>query len=544
MKYFFQVFLIFILLEIIHLTYSKEVHFWLLDSEECLDGCAKRKEKYYWCNTVQSGWRKCSFRDGFDSYDRPCIKGCNSNVTKGCNVNIPGWTSGPTECSEVRTIPDSYTKNGDVCRNTCGKYGKSYYWCYTIKNWDYCTPTTYVTFKDTSNISNYELTRTLHSWKIDNEECLDECAKRDDSDYYWCHTVVKGWRKCSVKDGFDSYDRPCLYGCDSTKTKGCSVRAPGWFGKTEIEIHECSDVRIVSVSYTNKGELCNNTCGHYGKDYSWCYTMTNWDYCTISTDKPVVETIYNYNYKLIANENSENDNICVLNDPFCTHIKDCLKKSKRAVNNQCINVAETIERYFTFLAAVAGCAVLRILVINPRTYRSDDPMTRAYFRTISRTTIRLEAIEANLDASHYNGRNNVNQVFRSRRDFTEWGLSNVRDFRNQFCAEPRDERGHIVADVFGGYPEFYNVFPQARNVNRGRGSIWRGLENLMARFLSAGQPGGDGGHVIWRVAFYYVDDEDLRPLEIWVRAVFYDANGNEITEGDYIADQHILDNRE
>lgn len=542
MKCVFKVFTTLILLEIINLTYSRQVHFWLSDGEECLDECAKRKEEYNWCNTVQTGWRKCSVRDGFDSYDRPCIKGCNSTDTKGCKVNIAGWTSGATECSEVRTIPESYTKKGDLCRNTCGKYGRSYYWCYTIKNWDYCTPTTFVTFKDTSNASNYELTRTVHSWKLDNEECSDECTKRD-SDFNWCHTVNHGWRKCSLREGFDSFDRPCLYGCDSTKTKGCSVTASGWFGKTETEIHECSNVQIVPVSYTNNGFSCNNTCGLYGKSYTWCYTKSSWDYCTPSP-MPVKEAIFNNNYKLIANENSENGNICILNDPFCVHINGCLKKSKRAVNNQCINVANTIERYFTFLAAVAGCAVLRILVINPRTYRSDDPMTSAYFRTISRSTIRLEAIEANLDASHYNGRNNVNQVFRSRRDFTEWGLSNVRDFRNQFCAEPSDERGHIVADVFGGYPEFYNVFPQARNVNRGRGSIWRGLENLMARFLSAGQPGGDGGHVIWRVAFYYVDDEDLRPLEIWVRAVFYDLNGIEITEGDYIADQHILNNRE
>lgn len=139
----------------------------------------------------------------------------------------------------------------------------------------------------------------------------------------------------------------------------------------------------------------------------------------------VQEAIYNYNYKLIANENTENDNICILNDPFCAHTNGCSKKSKRAVNNQSIDVANTIILYYAYLEAFAGCAILNILVIHPKIYRNDDPITRAYFRTISRSTVRLEAVEANLDASHYNGHNNVNQVFRTRRRFTEWGLSNI-----------------------------------------------------------------------------------------------------------------------
>lgn len=74
----------------------------------------------------------------------------------------------------------------------CGKFGKSYYWCYTVKNWDYCTPTTYVTFKDTNNEANNQVTRTVHSWKIDNEECSDECTKHNGLNYNWCHTVNHG----------------------------------------------------------------------------------------------------------------------------------------------------------------------------------------------------------------------------------------------------------------------------------------------------------------------------------------------------------------
>lgn len=145
------VFFILIVFQYIQLIYSREVHFWKLDGEECFDICDKRGKPYYWCNTVESGLRNCSKQDGYDLFNRKCINGCDSTKRKGCEVEIINSSKKKTiekqECSEVRDIPKTYTNSSEVCKNTCSFYKKNYSWCYTNKGWGYCDEITFITFK-------------------------------------------------------------------------------------------------------------------------------------------------------------------------------------------------------------------------------------------------------------------------------------------------------------------------------------------------------------------------------------------------------------
>lgn len=100
------VFFILIVFQYIQFIYSRQVHFWKLDGEECMDDCDKRGKAYYWCNTVQSGLCNCSKLDGYDLFGRKCITSCDSTERKGCAVEITNPLKKKTierhECSEVR----------------------------------------------------------------------------------------------------------------------------------------------------------------------------------------------------------------------------------------------------------------------------------------------------------------------------------------------------------------------------------------------------------------------------------------------------------
>lgn len=78
---------------------------------------------------------------------------------------------------------------------------------------------------------------------------------------------------------------------------------------------------------------------------------------------------------------------------------------------------------------------------------------------------------------------------------------------------PGDERGHLVASQFSGPPEWYNLSPQSRRVNRNfqnRWIIddWFNAEHRVRDFLDLG---GDR-QVNWTVDMNYIDDSN-RPHE-------------------------------
>ncbi|XP_078542536.1 uncharacterized protein LOC144828319 isoform X2 [Lissotriton helveticus] len=65
----------------------------------------------------------------------------------------------------------------------CGRHGYHYFWCYTEDgSWGYCGR---VEKKVLSHVtSNYHII------------CQDECGREGDTDYFWCHTS-SGWDYCS-----------------------------------------------------------------------------------------------------------------------------------------------------------------------------------------------------------------------------------------------------------------------------------------------------------------------------------------------------------
>ncbi|KAE8587849.1 hypothetical protein XENTR_v10022148 [Xenopus tropicalis] len=80
--------------------------------------------------------------------------------------------------------------------------------------------------------------------------CIGPCAQ-ETKEYYWCKQKGgnnKWWDYCSTEEGYDSYNRLCLSGCQ----------------------------RI-------RGVLCreDHSCDSRDYDYTWCYTdnNNNWDYC-------------------------------------------------------------------------------------------------------------------------------------------------------------------------------------------------------------------------------------------------------------------------
>ncbi|XP_056445309.1 uncharacterized protein LOC130381635 [Gadus chalcogrammus] len=86
------------------------------------------------------------------------------------------------------------------------------------------------------------------------ETCVDECQYYESKAYYWCKTAI-GWGYCSPQQ-----------------------------------------------DETYKGENCrsDHKCGHYGYEYSWCYTTNNgdYDYCGLVVPRICQEEVAQLTYSL------------------------------------------------------------------------------------------------------------------------------------------------------------------------------------------------------------------------------------------------------
>ncbi|XP_002937442.3 uncharacterized protein LOC100486425 [Xenopus tropicalis] len=152
------------------------------------------------------------------------------------------------------------TSNGGTCTTACEQYKKGYYWCeHTGGNsgwWDYCSPE--------EGYDSY------------NRPCLSGCQKIMGSKYEQCFTS-EGWSKCGhVVEEFDRLYTPDLSLCvTDCMLDGKYYKCRDIYGNNE----KCSPLKDV----TAKGELCrkDHPCDPHGKVYTWCYTNYNgdWDYC-------------------------------------------------------------------------------------------------------------------------------------------------------------------------------------------------------------------------------------------------------------------------
>ena len=151
----------------------------------CYDQCATNGQTYYWCHT-REGWDYCSPRPNVDYYNNPC------KATHPCAKNDKSYywcylEKGSWGYCGLQTPKTSFFRSStyrELCRDNC-EYDsqKEYYYCYTSKGWDYCSPWPDVTYRDVP-------CRDDHSCDLQGEQ------------YYWCYTK-NSWDYCGVTEGIE-----------------------------------------------------------------------------------------------------------------------------------------------------------------------------------------------------------------------------------------------------------------------------------------------------------------------------------------------------
>ncbi|XP_053336275.1 uncharacterized protein LOC128508824 [Clarias gariepinus] len=146
----------------------------------CYDACSMHDNDYYWCST-RKGWDYCSVWENTDYRgnkcrdDHPCEK--HGRDYYWCHNKAGGWGyCGKVEPKNLLYISSTYQS---VCKDEC-LYDEEhlYYWCYTDKGWDYCSPTVDGTFQ--------------------NVPCnVDHPCDTHGEAYTWCRTH-SGWNYCGL----------------------------------------------------------------------------------------------------------------------------------------------------------------------------------------------------------------------------------------------------------------------------------------------------------------------------------------------------------
>ena len=149
-----------------------------------------------------------------------------------------------------------------------------------------------------------------------------------------------------------------------------------------------------------------------------------------------------------------------------------------------------------------------------------NPIQGSVVRTIThgflfgrRQTERVELVAATITPLHYRRNNRV--------DFANSGNTSTQYMRDNLDGLTTDERGHIVASMFSGPPQLYNMFPQHRGVNRNYQEShilvdWYQTEIRIREHLE-----NNRGYVRWEVALSYDNLDVGRPTSLTYSAVFY-----------------------
>ena len=88
--------------------------------------------------------------------------------------------------------------------------------------------------------------------------------------------------------------------------------------------------------------------------------------------------------------------------------------------------------------------------------------------------------------------------------------------------------GHLVASMYGGPPELYNMVPQDRSMNRNYNSVWILNDWRSTEFRIRDWLRKDRGYVHLEVVLGYNDDLSRgRPQNFIYRAVFYSHSDEE-----------------
>ncbi|UJR08796.1 hypothetical protein I4U23_013052 [Adineta vaga] len=153
-------------------------------------------------------------------------------------------------------------------------------------------------------------------------------------------------------------------------------------------------------------------------------------------------------------------------------------------------------------------------VINPND--PNNPIQQTIVRTVTHgrftgrvQTERVEFVVATITPLHYRRNHRVN--------FPDSGNTSTDYMRQNMNGLVEDERDHIVASMFSGPPELYNMFPQHRSLNRNYRQShllvdWYQTELRIREHLE-----NNRGSVRWEVALSYDDDSEYSSTEFFDR---------------------------
>lgn len=233
--------------------------------EKCIDNCLKSGSDFS-CkikdSSGQINFHYCSPHQGLDYWGRECKADhlCDKHgkdyfwcyVKDGTLLNNWGY------CGFERNDFDHFTSSLNLpCRDECSKRNEVYFWCHAGNSWDYCSPVQHVDYFGRRCKSDHP------------------CGKYGKS-YTWCYLEERSWEKCGIVElqvvshRTSNYHSACLGGCT---TEGqdyfwCETLS-GW--------DYCSP--LPDATYKNVQCRADHPCDLHGKSYYWCYTDDSWDYC-------------------------------------------------------------------------------------------------------------------------------------------------------------------------------------------------------------------------------------------------------------------------
>ena len=200
---------------------------------------SKLKQCIRTCNSVP-----CPISNPIDPRNPPVFTGILQDIK-----NLARFPRSVVACKDKRMeglLCSHYnrefiTAGNSLCRqdHKCGKYGKSFSWCYTdySNNWDYC--------------------------------CTDSCATRGEN-YLWCHSGSR-WQYCGDAGTVNVKGRHCL------PSSPCGLHLDV---NANTNYYWCYEDNNKNWQY-----CCQPTCpcNWYSEGYKWCYTgyklHTKWQYC-------------------------------------------------------------------------------------------------------------------------------------------------------------------------------------------------------------------------------------------------------------------------
>ncbi|KAF4071675.1 hypothetical protein AMELA_G00276020, partial [Ameiurus melas] len=172
-------------------------------------------------------------------------------------IILIGWTQGKQ--NDIKHYSSSY---GIPCDDLCGTHEKDYYWCYTKKGWDYCSPRENTDYKG--------------------QPCRDDhlCGTYGKS-YHWCYTNGDNWGYCGLLR--NTLEPKTMLHISSTLMSACwdgclyDERKKYYWCHTDEGWDYCSP--LPDVTYTNEPCRLDHYCGTHESGYTWCYTDSSSDKC-------------------------------------------------------------------------------------------------------------------------------------------------------------------------------------------------------------------------------------------------------------------------